>query len=134
METYQCGNDIRLSPSAAEVLDEGEGLVNLGNVGDEEPVVVGADIGHGLRISFILRFVNLALRGSILMLGLVASSRILVLGLVASSRISVRCPLDFGALSPGLWCVVPWTLVRCPLDFVVLTAPHCLIHFKEMHN
>ena len=47
METYQCGNDIRLSPSAAELLDEGEGLVNLGNVGDEEPVVVGADIGLG---------------------------------------------------------------------------------------
>ena len=102
METYQCGNDIRLSPSAAEVLDEGEGLVNLGHDGVEEPVDVGADIGHRLRISFILRFVNLALRGSILMLGLVASSRILVLGLVASSRI----------------------LVRCPLDFVVLTAPH----------
>ena len=64
METYQCGNDIRLSPSAAEVLDDGEGL---GHDGVEEPVDVGADIGHWLRIIFILRFVNLALRGSILM-------------------------------------------------------------------
>ena len=71
MEAYQCGNDIRLSPSAAEVLDEGEGLGNLGHDGVEEPVVVGADIGHWLRIIFILRFVNLALRGSILMLGMV---------------------------------------------------------------
>ena len=61
-ETYQCGNDIRLSPSAAEVLDEGEGLENLGHDGVE--VVVGADIGHGLRIIFILRFA--ALRGSVL--------------------------------------------------------------------
>ena len=68
---YQCGNDIRLSPSAAEVLDEGEGLGKLGHGGVEEPVVVGADIGHGLRIIFILRFVNLALRVSILMLGMV---------------------------------------------------------------
>ena len=53
VETYQCGNDIRLSPSAAEVLDEGEGLRNIGHVGVEEPVVVSADIGHGLRIIFI---------------------------------------------------------------------------------
>ena len=49
METYQCGNDIRLSPSAAEVLDEGEGLGNLGHDGVEEPVVVGADTGHRLK-------------------------------------------------------------------------------------
>ena len=48
MEAYQCGNDIRLSPSAAEVLDEGEGLGNLGHNGVEEPVVVGADVSHGL--------------------------------------------------------------------------------------
>ena len=85
-------HDIPLSPSAAEVLDEGEGLGDPGHDGAEEPVVVGADIGHRLRITFILRFA--ALRGSvltifswILMLGLVASSRILVLGLVASSQI-----------------------------------------------
>ena len=51
-------------PSAAEVLDEGEGLGKLGHDGVEEPVVVSADIGHGLRIIFILRFA--ALRGSIL--------------------------------------------------------------------
>ena len=123
VETYQCGNDIRLSPSAAEVLDEGEGL---GHDGVEEPVDVGADIGHRLRTIFILRFA--ALRGSVLMLGLVASSQ------------EFWCwdwwpaHRNFDALSSGLWCVVPWTLVRCPLDFVVLTAPHCLIHFKEMHN
>ena len=35
------------------LLDEGEGLGNLGHDGVEEPVVVGADIGHGLRIIFI---------------------------------------------------------------------------------
>ena len=64
VEAYQCGNDIRLSPSAAEVLDEGKGLEKLGHDGVEEPVVVGADIGHGLRIIFILRFA--ALRGSVL--------------------------------------------------------------------
>ena len=104
METYQCGNDIRLSPSAAEVLDEGEGLVNLGNVGDEEPEVVGADIGHGLRTIFILRFCGSP-------------------GLDFDAGIGGQLT-NFGALSPGLWCVVPWTLVRCPLDFVVLTAPH----------
>ena len=57
-------HDILLSPSAAEVLDEGEGLGNLGHDGVEVPVVVGADIGHRLKIIFILRFVNLALRGS----------------------------------------------------------------------
>ena len=83
VEMYQCGNDIRLSPSAAELLDEGEGLVNLGNVGDEEPVVVGADIGLGWRfVSFFLILRFSALRGlvlanfdfGILMLGLVASS------------------------------------------------------------
>ena len=89
------------------VLDEGEGLEDNGHVGVEDPVDVGADIGHGLRTIFILRFA--ALRCSIL--------TILMLGLVASSQ-------EFGALSTGLWCVVPWTLVRCPLDFVVLTAPH----------
>ena len=61
---YQCGNDIRLSPSAAEVLDEGEGLGKLDHDGVEEPLVVGADIGHGLRIIFVLRFA--ALRGSVL--------------------------------------------------------------------
>ena len=105
METYQCGNDIRLSPSAAEVLDEGEGLGNLGHDGVEEPVVVGADIGHWLRIIFILRFVNLALRGSILMLGMVPAHEFWCVVLWTL----VRCPLDFDALSPGLWCVVPWT-------------------------
>ena len=73
-------NYVRLSPSTAEVLDEGAGLGNLGQngieelvvvgveepvvVGVEEPVVVGADIGHGLRITFILRFA--ALQGSVL--------------------------------------------------------------------
>ena len=40
----------------AEVLDEGEGLGYLGHDGVEEPVDVGADIGHGLRTIFILRF------------------------------------------------------------------------------
>ena len=55
-ETYQCGNDIRLSPSAAEVLDEGEGLGNLGHDGVEEPVVVGADIGHGLICEDLFQF------------------------------------------------------------------------------
>ena len=51
-----------------EVLDEGEGLeVVDDHDGVEEPDDVGADIGHGLKIIFILRFVNLALWGSILM-------------------------------------------------------------------
>ena len=117
VETYQCGNDIRLSPSAAEVLDEGEGLGNLGHDGVEEPVVVGADIGHWLRIIFILRFVNLALRGSILMLGMVPAHEFWCWDWWPAHR-------NFDALSLGLWCVVPWTSVRCPLDFVVLTAPH----------
>ena len=101
-ETYQCGNDIRLSPSAAEVLDEGEGLEDLGHDGVEEPVDVGADIGHGLRISFILRFA--ALRGSVLRLRFWCWD-----WWPAHINFGVRCPLDFGALSPGLWCVVPWT-------------------------
>ena len=57
-------HDIPLSPSAAEVLDEGEGLGDPGHDGAEEPVVVGADIGHRLRITFILRFA--ALQGSVL--------------------------------------------------------------------
>ena len=52
-----------------EVLDEGEGLGNIGHDGVEEPVVVGADIGQRLRIIFILRVV--ALRGSILTIFLV---------------------------------------------------------------
>ena len=120
VETYQCGNDIRLSPSAAEVLDEGEGL---GHDGVEEPVDVGADIGHRLRTIFILRFA--ALRGSVL--------AILMLGLVASSqefwcwdwwpahRNLVRCPLDFGALSPGLGALSPG--LRC------LDRASSLIHF-----
>ena len=85
-------------------LDEGEGL---GHDGVEKPVDVGADIGHRLKTIFILRFA--ALRGSVL--------AILMLGLVASSqefwcwdwwpahRNLVRCPLDFGALSPGLRCL-----------------------------
>ena len=38
------------------VLDEGEGLEDEGHVGIEDPVDVGADIGHGLRTLFILRF------------------------------------------------------------------------------
>ena len=101
METYQCGNDIRLSPSAAEVLDEGEGL---GHDGVEEPVDVGADIGHRLRTIFILRFA--ALRGSVL--------AILMLGLVASSQ--------------ELWCWDWWPAHR---NF---GAASSLIHFKEMHN
>ena len=75
-----------------EVLDEGEGLGNLGHDGVEEPGVVNADIGNGLRTIFILRFA--ALRGSVL--------ATLMLGLVASSQ--------------EFWCDVPWTLVRCPLD------------------
>ena len=53
MQTYRCGNDIRLSPSAAEVLDEGEGLEDDGHVGVEDPVDVGVDLGHGLKICFI---------------------------------------------------------------------------------
>ena len=53
VETYQCGNDIRLSPSAAEVLDEGEGLEDVGHVGVEDPVIVGVDVGHRLKICFI---------------------------------------------------------------------------------
>ena len=80
-------HDIPLSPSAAEVLDEGEGLGDPGHDGAEEPVVVGADIGQGLRIIFILRFA--ALRGSVL----ATFSWILMLGLVASSQILVI--LDF---------------------------------------
>ena len=117
VETYQCGNDIRLSPSAAEVLDEGEGL---GHDGVEEPVDVGVDIVHGLRTIFILRYFEIC--GSpeldievfylrfwywdwwpahknlgagiggqltrIWVLGFVASSRILMLGFVASSLLS----------------------------------------------
>ena len=39
------------------VLDEGEGLEDDdGHIGVEDPVDVGADIGHGLRTIFILRF------------------------------------------------------------------------------
>ena len=38
------------------VLDEGEGLEDNGHVGVEDPVDVGADIGHRLRTIFILRF------------------------------------------------------------------------------
>ena len=38
------------------VLDEGEGLEDDGHVGVEDPVIVGADIGQGLRTIFILRF------------------------------------------------------------------------------
>ena len=102
-----CGNDIRLSPSAAEVLDEGEGLEDLGHDGVEEPVDVGADIGHRLRISFILRFA--ALRGSVLRLRFWCWD-----WWPAHINFGVRCPLDFGALSPGLWCIVPWTLLSWP--------------------
>ena len=66
MEAYQCGNDIRLSPSAVEILDEGEGLENLGHDGVMEPEVVSADIGNRLKMCSILRFA--ALWGSVLRL------------------------------------------------------------------
>ena len=35
------------------VLDEGEGLEDVGHDGVEEPVIVGVDLGHGLKICFI---------------------------------------------------------------------------------
>ena len=35
------------------VLDEGEGLEDVGHVGVEDPVEVGVDLGHGLKICFI---------------------------------------------------------------------------------
>ena len=35
------------------VLDEGEGLEDVGHVGVEDPVIVGVDLGHGLKICFI---------------------------------------------------------------------------------
>ena len=120
METYQCGNDIRLSPSAAEVLDEGEGLGNLGHNGAEEPVVVGADIGHGLKICFIfrnLRFSNLALRGSILTI----FSCILMLGFEASSQSLTsmhHVELRFALLPAAAAGFAP------QLVFVVSTKPH----------
>ena len=52
LTAVQCGNDIRLSPSAAEVLDEGEGLEDDGHVGVEDPVDVGINLGHGLKFIF----------------------------------------------------------------------------------
>ena len=35
------------------VLDEGEGLEDEGHVGVEDPVIVGVDLGHRLKICFI---------------------------------------------------------------------------------
>ena len=35
------------------VLDEGEGLEDVGHDGVEEPVIVGVDLGHRLKICFI---------------------------------------------------------------------------------
>ena len=83
------------------VLDEGEGLEDNSHVGIEDPVDVGADIGHGLRTIFILRFCGSP-------------------GLDFDAGIGGQLT-NFDALSPGLWCVVHWTLVRCPLDFGALS-------------
>ena len=37
------------------VLDEGEGLEDVGHVGVEDPVIVDVDLGHGLKICFICK-------------------------------------------------------------------------------
>ena len=38
------------------VLDEGEGIEDVGHVGVEDPVEVGVDLGHRLKICFAFQF------------------------------------------------------------------------------
>ena len=46
------------------VLDEGEGLEDDGHVGVEDPVIVGVDVGHRLKICFIFLIWDFRLSGA----------------------------------------------------------------------